>query len=108
MQRIVCPRVVVTGCGAITPLGGTAIETWNAIKGYPLGYARDDNLAAEAGIHDCFFGPIENNRALFKRLPRSLIRGLPFFARLSPFAAVEAQDQAFPGEEDFGRAYDSF
>lgn len=108
MQRIVCPRVVITGCGAITPLGDTAIETWDAIKTYRLGYARDDNLAAEAGIHARFFGLIENDQALFKRFPKSLIRGLPFFARLSLLAAAEALDQAFPGEEDLDRAYDTF
>ena len=101
-------RVVVTGTGAVTPLGTTATETWDAIKAYRLGYARYDDRASEAGIQACFFGLIESDRTLFKRFPKSLIRGLPFFARLSLLAAADAMDQAFPGEDDLDRAYDTF
>ncbi|WP_253380175.1 beta-ketoacyl-[acyl-carrier-protein] synthase family protein [unidentified bacterial endosymbiont] len=85
-------RVVVTGYGAVTPLGMSAAQSWQSIMDYRLGYQKH-NLSA-AGIHSCFYGELENEPEI-RFVPASIRRRLPRFARLSMAAAKEAIEQAF-------------
>lgn len=55
-------RVVITGYGAVTPLGDSAAESWQAIMDYRRGYRYVD-LSAN-GIHTHFIGQVENEPSL--------------------------------------------
>lgn len=85
-------RVVVTGYGAITPLGMNAGESWASIMDYRLGYRFDDKSAR--GIKARFFGLIDDEPSL-KGVPAAIRRRLPRHARLSLAAAREAMAMAF-------------
>jgi len=88
-------RVVITGYGAVTPLGNNAAESWQAIMDYRQGYRYID-LSAH-GIHTHFIGQIENEPSL-KGVPAVIRRRLPRHARLALAAAREAVAMAFAGE----------
>lgn len=85
-------RVVVTGYGAITPLGSNAQASWQAIMDYQLGYGYVDKT--ELGIKAHFLGLIAEEPSL-KGVPAAIRRRLPRFARLTLGAAREAMSMAF-------------
>lgn len=85
-------RVVVTGYGAVTPLGMTAAESWAAMMDYQLGYRYCDKSAA--GIKSRFYGLIDHEPSL-KSVPAAIRRRLPRFARLTLASAMEAMRMAF-------------
>lgn len=85
-------RVVVTGYGAVTPLGLSASESWESIMNYRMGFEFIDKKAA--GINASFYGIIKNEPDL-KGIPASIRRKLPRFARLGLAAAKEAINMAF-------------
>jgi 3-oxoacyl-[acyl-carrier-protein] synthase II len=87
-------RVVVTGYGAVTPMGATAAESWDAIMNYRLGYRYYDRSAA--GIKSRFFGLIDHEPSL-KSVPAVIRRRLPRFARLALLSAQQAMLMAFSG-----------
>ncbi|HHD7486878.1 TPA: beta-ketoacyl synthase [Klebsiella oxytoca] len=88
-------RVVITGYGAVTPLGDSAAESWQAIMDYRRGYRYVD-LSAN-GIHTHFIGQVENEPSL-KGVPAAIRRRLPRHARLALAAAREAVAMAFAGK----------
>lgn len=61
-------RVVITGYGAVTPLGDSAAESWQAIMDYRRGYRYVD-LSAN-GIHTHFIGQVANEPSLKGFPPR--------------------------------------
>ncbi|VTR31694.1 3-oxoacyl-(acyl carrier protein) synthase II [Serratia fonticola] len=79
-------RVVVTGFGAVTPLGMNAEQSWAAIMDYQLGYRYFDRSAV--GIQSRFFGVIDDEPSL-KGVPAAIRRRLPRFARLALGAAAK-------------------
>lgn len=85
-------RVVVTGYGAVTPLGNSAAESWSAIMDYQLGYRYYD--WREHGIKAHYFGLIDKEPDI-KKIPAAIRRRLPRFARLVVAAAQEAISMAF-------------
>ena len=95
-------RVVITGYGAITPLGLTAQESWDAIMDYRIGYRFIDKHPA--GIKSRFYGLVDENLDL-KFLPAVLRRRLPRFAHLAMVSAREAMNMAF-GEKAPTEFYD--
>jgi 3-oxoacyl-[acyl-carrier-protein] synthase II len=93
MNKAFSPRrVVVTGYGAVTPMGMTAADNWSAIMNYQVGYRRVD--WSDMGIKARFFGLIEEELNL-KKIPAAIRRRLPRFARLVVLAAQEAMGMAF-------------
>nr|WP_092877252.1 beta-ketoacyl-[acyl-carrier-protein] synthase family protein [Izhakiella capsodis] len=95
-------RVVVTGYGAVTPLGMNSAESWAAIMNYKVGYRYCDKSAA--GIKSRFYGLIDEEPSL-KGVPAAIRRRLPRFARLTLAAAREAMQMAF-GDEKLEQYYD--
>lgn len=95
-------RVVVTGYGAVTPLGMNAADSWAAIMDYKTGYRYCDKSAA--GIKSRFYGLIDEEPSL-KGIPGPIRRRLPRFARLTLGAAREAMHMAF-GDEKPEQHYD--
>lgn len=85
-------RVVVTGYGAVTPLGATAAASWQSIMEYRRGYRYVDKT--ELGIHTRFLGLIDEEPSL-KGVPAAIRRKLPRFARLTVGAARQAMAMAF-------------
>ncbi|AXH63870.1 beta-ketoacyl-[acyl-carrier-protein] synthase family protein [Providencia huaxiensis] len=85
-------RVVVTGYGAVTPLGDTASACWQAIMDKKLGYRYVDKTAQN--IHSHFLGLIDNEPSL-KGVPAAIRRRLPRHTRLALGAAREAMNMAF-------------
>ncbi|WP_336221758.1 beta-ketoacyl-[acyl-carrier-protein] synthase family protein [Citrobacter amalonaticus] len=85
-------RVVVTGYGAVTPLGATANESWQAIMDYRLGYRYVDKTAVNIKTH--FLGLVDNEPSL-AGVPAAIRRRLPRFARLTLGAARQAMAMAF-------------
>lgn len=85
-------RVVVTGYGAVTPIGMNAEQSWQAMMNYQVGYRYHDR--SSAGIHSRFMGIIDHEPCL-KSVPASIRRRLPRFARLALGAACEAVAMAF-------------
>jgi 3-oxoacyl-(acyl-carrier-protein) synthase len=59
---------VITGYGAVTPLGDSAAESWQAIMDYRRGYRYVD-LSAN-GIHTHFIGQVANEPSLKGFPPR--------------------------------------
>ncbi|MBH2662875.1 beta-ketoacyl-[acyl-carrier-protein] synthase family protein [Serratia ureilytica] len=98
-------RVVVTGYGAVTALGGNAPQNWQAIMANRLAYRYHDKSAA--GIHARFFALLEAEPAL-EGVAARVSRRLPRFARLALAAATEAIDMAFSsGHVRPGHCYSS-
>ncbi|OMQ20381.1 beta-ketoacyl-[acyl-carrier-protein] synthase family protein [Serratia oryzae] len=85
-------RVVVTGYGAVTPMGMNAAQSWAAMMDYQVGYRHIDK--SQAGIQSCFMGLIDDEPNL-KGIPAAIRRRLPRFARLVLGAAREAMEMAF-------------
>lgn len=85
-------RVVITGYGAITPLGNSAAESWQSIMDYQTGYRYVDKT--DAGINAKFYGLIDNEPTL-KGVSAFIRRKLPRFARLALAAAQETVAMAF-------------
>lgn len=73
-------RVVVAGYGAVTPLGATADESWQAIMDNRLGYRYVDKTALNIKTH--FLGLVDNEPSL-AGIPAVIRRRLPRFARPS-------------------------
>ncbi|WP_431225190.1 beta-ketoacyl-[acyl-carrier-protein] synthase family protein [Serratia sp. L9] len=88
-------RVVVTGYGAVTPMGMNAEQSWAAIMDYRLGYRYVDK--SNVGIQSRFLGLIDEEPNL-KGVPAAIRRRLPRFARLVLGAAREAMTMAFQSE----------
>lgn len=95
-------RVVITGYGAVTPLGNNAAESWQAIMDYRHGYQYID--LSDQDIHTHFVGRIENEPSL-KGVPAAIRRRLPRHARLALAAAREAMVMAF-GDKTPAAFYD--
>ncbi len=95
-------RVVVTGYGAITPLGDSAQESWESIMDYRLGYRYIDK--SPLNIHTHFMGIVESEPSL-KGVPAAIRRRLPRHARLTLAAARQAVAMAF-GEAGPCECYD--
>ncbi|HDN2512879.1 TPA: beta-ketoacyl-[acyl-carrier-protein] synthase family protein [Providencia rettgeri] len=93
-QKTQLKRVVVTGYGAVTPLGGTAKACWQAIMDKQLGYRYVDKT--DKNIHSHFLGLIDNEPNL-KGVPAAIRRRLPRHTRLALGAAREAMEMAFSG-----------
>lgn len=85
-------RVVVTGYGAVTPLGATADESWQAMMDNRLGYRYVDKTAQNINTH--FLGLVDNEPSL-AGVPAVIRRRLPRFARLTVGAARQAMTMAF-------------
>ena len=85
-------RVVVTGYGAVTPLGATADESWQAMMDNRLGYRYVDKTALNINTH--FLGLVDNEPSL-AGVPAVIRRRLPRFARLTVGAARQAMTMAF-------------
>lgn len=85
-------RVVVTGYGAVTPLGATAEESWQAIMDKRHGYRYVDKTALNINTH--FLGLVDNEPSLMG-VPAAIRRRLPRFARLTVGAARQAMGMAF-------------
>lgn len=95
-------RVVVTGYGAVTPLGDTAAECWQAIMDKKLGYQYVDKTEKNISCH--FLGLIDVEPSM-KGIPAAIRRRLPRYARLTMAAAREAIHMAF-GEKAPTTIYD--
>ncbi|MFC0226281.1 beta-ketoacyl-[acyl-carrier-protein] synthase family protein [Serratia aquatilis] len=96
MNRDPLPRrVVVTGYGAITPMGMNAERSWEAMMDYQLGYRYYDR--SSDGVQSRFFGVIDEEPNL-KGVPAAIRRRLPRYARLVLAAAREAMEMAFHSE----------
>lgn len=95
-------RVVVTGFGAVTPLGRNASDSWEAIMDNQIGYRLIDKHPA--GIKSRFFGLVDHELDT-KFLPAVIRRRLPRFANLALLAAKEAIDMSF-GEENPTQHYE--
>lgn len=93
-QKTQFKRVVVTGYGAVTPLGGTAQACWQAIMDKQLGYRYVDKT--DKNIHSHFLGLIDDEPNL-KGVPAAIRRRLPRHTRLTLGAAREAMEMAFSG-----------
>lgn len=103
MEKTNLPRrVVVTGYGAITPLGMTAPEGWSSMMNYHPGYAYHPTQSKEIGAK--FFGIVEQEPDL-RAIPSAIRRRLPRFARLAMGAASEAMQMAF-GEQPHQQWHD--
>lgn len=85
-------RVVITGYGAVTPLGATADESWQAMMDNRLGYRYVDKTALNIKTH--FLGLVDNEPSL-AGIPAVIRRRLPRFARLTVGAARQAMTMAF-------------
>jgi 3-oxoacyl-[acyl-carrier-protein] synthase II len=91
-------RVVVTGYGAVTPLGETVAATWNGIINQRRGYQFVMGIEAEDNrLKSRVFGILPENPDRYRRFRKSLIRTQPDFSRNALVAADEALGQAFPG-----------
>lgn len=95
-------RVVVTGFGAVTPLGNNVCESWDAIMANQIGYRFIDKHSA--GIKSRFFGLIDHELDT-KFLPAVIRRRLPRFANLALLAAKEAIEMSF-GQKSPTQHYD--
>lgn len=95
-------RVVVTGYGAVTPLGATAQESWQSMMENRLGYRYVDKTRFNINTH--FLGLIDDEPGL-KGVPAAIRRRLPRFARLTLGAARQAMTMAF-GEASPQAFYD--
>lgn len=93
-QKAHFKRVVVTGYGAVTPLGANAKACWQAIMDKQLGYRYIDKTVQN--IHSHFLGLIDDEPSL-KGVPAVIRRRLPRHARLALSAAREAMEMAFSG-----------
>lgn len=91
-QNTPIQRVVVTGYGAITPLGASVDACWQAIMDKQLGYRYVNRT--EQNIHSHFFGLIDDEPSL-KGIPAAIRRRLPRHTRLALGAAREAMTMAF-------------
>lgn len=86
-------RVVVTGYGAVTALGETAGDSWNAILNKELGY----RIVEDPGpnIRARCFAFLPERRERYKWIPKPILRCLSPFARNAVVAARESLVQAF-------------
>ena len=84
-------RVVVTGYGAVTALGGNAQQNWQAIMASRLAYRYHDKSAAGSTRA---FALLESEPPL-EGVAARVSRRLPRFARLALAAAAEAIEMAF-------------
>ncbi|MFX1766280.1 beta-ketoacyl-[acyl-carrier-protein] synthase family protein [Paraburkholderia sp. A1RI-2L] len=95
-------RVVITGYGCVTPLGNTVAESWDSIVQYRCGYSTWE--PDDPSIKAKFFGKVDIDDKILKRIPAAVRRALPRFARYTAIAAGEAMSMAF-GEHKPGAFY---
>ncbi len=87
-------RIVITGIGAVSPLGNTAQETWESMKAGKSGISRLESLdTSEFGIH--IGGEVRNFDATpyFRKDPKS-VRRTDRYEQLAMAAAVMAMEDA--------------
>lgn len=84
-------RVVITGVGAICPLGGNVDEIWSAIIDYKIGYKKYNH--PDPSVKAKFFGRIEEKLDL-SRIPKRLTKMVPRFAEMGLIAADQAMEMA--------------
>lgn len=99
-------RVVVTGMGAICPLGRNLNEIWEAIEKYQLGYKRYDH--PDPNVKTKFFGRIDHKLDV-SHFPKRITKTLPRFSRLGIIAADEAIQMAdITGSKPMSEFYSPF
>jgi 3-oxoacyl-[acyl-carrier-protein] synthase II len=85
-------RVVITGIGAVTPVGHTAAETWEALKAGRSGVARVTLIDADAW--PCQIGAELKDFDPLKFIPRKKARHMAFASQLGVIAAGQALEDA--------------
>ena len=100
-------RVVITGYGAICPLGDSVLDIWESIKAYRLGYSRYDH--PNKSVMTKFFGRIERPIDVSK-FSKRILKSMPRFGRLGLIASNEAIEMAFGGDpaSELDKYYDPF
>lgn len=96
-------RVVVTGYGAVTALGETADDAWNAIMDYRIGYSRVEYSNPE--IKARFFAFVKPSKELYRNIPKAVQRCLPAFAKNAVVASAEALTMAFDNTDSVSNYY---
>ena len=91
-QSSIHKRVVITGYGAVTPLGENALMHWDAILNKRMGFKYFNKH--NNNINTNFFGIVENEPDI-SFTPLALRRRLPKYTRLTLKAAQEAVSMAF-------------
>lgn len=81
-------RVVITGMGALTPLGHTVAETWEALIAGKSGIRRLKNFDPTNG--HCHVGGELVDFDPAKYLPRKQLRRMAFTSQLGVIASIEA------------------
>lgn len=83
----------MTGYGAVTALGETANESWNAIMSRQVGYKFLENPGPN--IRARYFAFLPNRRERYGWIPKGIMRCLSPFARNAIVAARESLAHAF-------------
>jgi len=85
-------RVVITGMGAITPVGYTALETWQALKAGRSGIVRLTVL--DTSGFTCHIGGELSGFEPDRYLPRKMIRQMPHASQIAVIATKQALEDA--------------
>jgi 3-oxoacyl-[acyl-carrier-protein] synthase II len=96
-------RVVITGYGAVTALGETADDSWNAILKKQIGYRMVEDPGAN--IRARCFAFLPERRERYKWIPKGILRCLSPFARNAVVAARESLIHAFGDSAAMGEHY---
>ena len=91
-------RVVITGLGAITPIGNTVEEFWNNIKANKLGFSYINDITSEN--FDVKIAATVNDFSPEKRLDKKEAKRMDRFTQFAVTAALEAIDDAGTKFED--------
>ena len=91
-------RVVVTGMGAVTPIGNTVEEFWNNIKANKLGFSYINDITSEN--FDVKIAATVNDFSPEKRLDKKEAKRMDRFTQFAVTAALEAIDDAGTKFED--------
>ncbi len=91
-------RVVITGMGAVTPVGNTVTETWEALKAGRSGIARTKSL--DASPWACQIGGELKDFDPRQFIPRKKMRHMAFASQIAVVAASQAlQDSGLDLEQ---------
>lgn len=85
-------KVVITGMGAVTPVGNTAKDTWESLKAGRSGIV--PITVIDASQWSCHIGGEIKGFDPEQFLARSKIRHMPFTSQLAVIAAMEAIEDA--------------